>query len=187
MGLLNKVTGSLFGGNKITGGFNNAIKTQGQMYDTARSDLSPYRELGNNYMKSVNDFMSKPKLTGESVMNRPGYQFRMDEGARTIENSALARGGLNSGNTMKELMEYGQNYATSEYDKELGRENDEFARLMSLLNMGYGAASGSANLATGHGNSMAGLLTGKGQAQAEIAQFPWQLAAKAYGASQGGG
>lgn len=187
MGLLSKITGSLFGGNKITQGYDNAMGINKDMYKTAREDLSPYRDLGTNYMKSVNDFMARPKLTGESVMNRPGYQFRMDEGTRAIENSALARGGLNSGNTMKELMEYGQNYATSEYDKELGREDTEFARLMSLLNMGYGAAGGSANLATGHGNTMAGLMTGKGQAQAEIAQFPWQLAAKAYGASQGGG
>lgn len=43
--------------------------------------------------------------------NQPGYQFGLDEGNKQVQASAAARGGLNSGATLKALMQYGQNYA----------------------------------------------------------------------------
>ena len=51
----------------------------------------------------------------------PGYDFRMQEGARRIEQSAAARGGLFSGQTGKALTQYGQDYGTQEYDNYLSR------------------------------------------------------------------
>lgn len=45
----------------------------------------------------------------------PGYQFRMDEGQRALENSAAARGGLLSGGTAKAIEQYGQGFASNEY------------------------------------------------------------------------
>lgn len=46
----------------------------------------------------------------------PGYQFRLDEGLKAIQRSAAARGGLNSGATMKALNNYAQNTASSEFE-----------------------------------------------------------------------
>lgn len=43
--------------------------------------------------------------------NTPGYQFGLQEGNRSIEASAAARGGLNSGATLKALQRYGTDYA----------------------------------------------------------------------------
>lgn len=43
--------------------------------------------------------------------NTPGYQFGLQEGNRSIEASAAARGGLNSGATLKALQKYGRDYA----------------------------------------------------------------------------
>src|SRR5690606_30539993 len=40
-----------------------------------------------------------------------GYQFGLQEGTKAIESSAAARGGLNSGATLKALQRYGINYA----------------------------------------------------------------------------
>lgn len=178
---------SLFGGKKVSRGFDDAIRVSREMFDTSRADLSPYRDLGTNYMGRINEFMSRPKLTGETLRETPGYQFRMDEGLRALENSALARGGLNSGNTMKAIMQYGQDYATGEYDKALARDDSEFAKIKSLLDMGYGAASGSANQALGFGNAMSNLYTQKGQAEAQMKQFPWMLGAKGAGMALTGG
>ena len=53
----------------------------------------------------------------EAYQRTPGYEFRREEGARAIEQSAAARGGLFSGQTGKELERYGQGVATSEYDR----------------------------------------------------------------------
>jgi hypothetical protein len=41
----------------------------------------------------------------------PGYQFGLDEGNKSVQASAAARGGLNSGATLKALMKFGNNYA----------------------------------------------------------------------------
>lgn len=43
--------------------------------------------------------------------NAPGYQFGLKEGQRAVEASAAARGGLNSGATLKALQRYGNDYA----------------------------------------------------------------------------
>lgn len=45
----------------------------------------------------------------------PGYQFRLKEGQRNLENSAAARGGLMSGNFLKATTKYGQDYGANEY------------------------------------------------------------------------
>lgn len=47
--------------------------------------------------------------------NDEGYQFRLKEGIDGIQNSAAARGGLNSGNTLKELSKYASGLASQEY------------------------------------------------------------------------
>lgn len=43
--------------------------------------------------------------------NTPGYQFGLDEGNKSVQASAAARGGLNSGATLKSLMKFGNDYA----------------------------------------------------------------------------
>lgn len=43
--------------------------------------------------------------------SNPGYQFGLNEGRGQIEASAAARGGLNSGATLKALQRYGNDYA----------------------------------------------------------------------------
>jgi hypothetical protein len=185
MGLLKKVTGTLFG--DPTAGFDKGINAQTQMYNQGRSDLKPYMDFGGNYLAEMRDFMSKGRPTAETIKSTPGYQFRMDQGREAIENSAIARGGLLSGNTMKAITDYGQDYASNEYDKELLRDENQFARLMQLLSMGQNSAAGSANMAMSNGNTLAQLLSQQGQAEAEMMQFPWKLGAMAYGASQTGG
>jgi hypothetical protein len=45
------------------------------------------------------------------LRNTPGYQFGLDEGNKSVQASAAARGGLNSGATLKALMKFGNNYA----------------------------------------------------------------------------
>lgn len=53
--------------------------------------------------------------TAQSALSDPGYQFRASEGQRALEQSAAARGLLNTGGTLKDLLNYGQNLASQEY------------------------------------------------------------------------
>lgn len=65
----------------------------------------------------------------------PGYQFGLDEGRGQIEASAAARGGLNSGATLKALQRYGNDYA----------DQQGFTPYMNRLASLFGGAQTSAN------------------------------------------
>lgn len=59
---------------------------------------------------------ANPSGVANSFMTMdPGYQFRLKEGQRNLENSAAARGGLMSGNFLKATTKFGQDYGANEF------------------------------------------------------------------------
>ena len=87
----------------------------------------------------------------------PGYDFRLSEGLNALEAGAAARGGLYSGATMKALQQYGQDYATSEYQNYL-------ARLGGLVDTGINAASMSGQASQNAAAGISNALGNKGDA-----------------------
>ena len=82
----------------------------------------------------------------------PGYDFRLNQGLDAVEASAATRGGINSGATLQALNQYGQDYASGEY-------NNYINRLTGLASSGQNAAGQQAaagsNFATGASNALA--------------------------------
>ena len=66
--------------------------------------------------------------TAEDVRNLPGYAFREEQGAKRLEQSAAAKGLLRSSGTMKDLIRYGQDFASNEYGQEYARQASEYDR-----------------------------------------------------------
>lgn len=188
MGILSSITNLLTGGSgKAVQGIDQGIAAQERMFQTARGDLAPYRDFGQNYLAKISDLVAnRRRIRPEDVTSLPGYQFRLNQGREAVENSAIARGGLKSGNAMRALMEYGQDYASDEYERALAREEgmfqNDYGNLLNLANIGYGAAGGSAGLAAGHGNALAQLYASRGQAKAQGYRFPMELGAAGAGA-----
>lgn len=79
----------------------------------------------------------------------PGYQFRLGEGMRALENSAAARGGLLSGGFGRAAIGYGQDMASQEYQ-------NVFNRLSSIAGFGPVGQAGTSSAA------FAGAQTGNG-------------------------
>ncbi len=75
--------------------------------------------LYNQYKQPAQQQQAAPTKTPQQLQQEafakfraaPGYQFGLDEGRGQIEASAAARGGLNSGATLKALQRYGNDYA----------------------------------------------------------------------------
>ena len=86
----------------------------------------------------------------------PGYQFRLDEGNRNILGAASATGGLASGRTLKALTEYGQDYASNEYNNFLNQYYQSLTPYQSLAGIGQTAAMGLGNLGLGTANAISG-------------------------------
>lgn len=76
--------------------------------DAATGGASPY---------TVNSFVA-PDLNNT---NDPGYQFRLDQGNKALQNSAAAKGTLLTGGTVKAAQDYGQNAASAEYGNVFNR------------------------------------------------------------------
>jgi hypothetical protein len=100
----------------------------------ALSDLTKGTKSGGDFARdfTIADFQSDP-----------GYQFRRDQGLRGVEAGAAARGGALSGGAIKDVVEYGQNFASGEYQNAYNRFNADrdrrFGRLASLAGVGQTA------------------------------------------------
>lgn len=70
-----------------------------------------------------------PKFGGVTMADLtqdPSYQWRIGQGQQALEQSAAARGLLNTGGTLKDLLNYGQNAASQEFGNVWGRKMAEY-------------------------------------------------------------
>ena len=109
-------------------GSNDAADAQQAALNRALSDLSEAGSQVEERLMPISDIAvpTIEKLQGlisgtEDFTPSPGYEFRLGEGLRGIQAMASAGGALNSGGTLKALMRYGQDYATSEFDNQINR------------------------------------------------------------------
>lgn len=142
---------------------NRAADNEMAMYNQNRADLAPYREAGTQALGRLADLMGtsgNAGADGYGTLTRqfsmadfqkdPGYDFRLGEGMKALERTQAARGGLFSGAAMKAATEYGQNFASNEFDKAYGRYNDYqgnlYNRLAGLSGTGQSATNTTASL-----------------------------------------
>lgn len=128
---------------------------------TGQNALLQYLGLGGD--KTAANYGAGMKPFDASMMYQdPGYQFRLSEGLKAIDQQAAARGGLLSGNALKAAGRYGQDYASNEYNNAFNRywnqRNQILNPMQSLLGQAQTSAANmggaSQNYATGAGNTM---------------------------------
>jgi len=137
--------GAEFGRQRLEKGFNEAKGYWQPQYDFGQASLSDFE----NWLQKSDDISSDPS-----------YQWRLNEGNRTLENSAAAKGGLMSGNALRGISDYGQQSASKEYQ-------NEFNRYMQRVGLGQNATGAMAGLASAQGMA-------SGQMAANNAQQDYQ-------------
>lgn len=130
---------------------NEGFRRAEETYAGTAATYDSYKQLGEESVSAVRSLFGDPG----SVKGLPGYQFRMEQGQGAIENVAGKKGQLFGGNTLQELVRYGQEFATAEYDNELKRR---FAGVQAGLEGTKGADAANLNLAE--------IQAGRGQAAA---------------------
>ena len=88
----------------------NALAEQTRQYDQTREDWAPWMASGEDALGRMDSVQGGDM---SAFNTSPGYQFRMDEGARNGENAFSNRGG--GGNAMRAMEDYRQNMASSEF------------------------------------------------------------------------
>lgn len=105
----------------------------------------PFRQVGVNALPELVAASKYDPFTLEKFRADPGYAFRLKEGLRAIENSALASGMGQSGATLRGLTRYGQELGSQEFTNAFNRYQTERAArlnpLQSLTGMGQTAAN----------------------------------------------
>lgn len=158
-------------------------------YAEAQKNLSPFIQSG----QGANDLIARLfGLNGQpadmsAFQESPGYQFRLSEGQKAIENSAAARGGLFSGAAGKALNNFSQQSASQEFDNYINR-------LFGQQQMGANVAGNLGSLGAGNAAQLGNIFQNIGNNQATATQNQWnawgsigdQAASAALGGFTGG-
>ncbi len=148
----------------------NGIQTS--QYGQTRADQAPWRNAGANAIGELQQQM--PDLNRSFSMADfradPGYQFQMDQGNKAIERSAAARGGLNSGATMKSMANYSQGLANQDFQQARNNftndQTNRFNRLSSVAGLGQTSANATTAAGTNMANNLSNNVTNMGNATA---------------------
>ena len=151
-----------------------AIDEQRREFDVIQNMLAPWRIAGAGALGQLTS-MTQPggelvRPFNFDISQDPGYQFRLSEGQRGVESSAAARGTQLSGATLKELMRYGQDYASGEFNSAFARDlqtkTQKFNTLASIAGIGQQAVNTTAQAGTAASTNISNTITGIGNAQA---------------------
>lgn len=143
---------------------------QERMFNRQVELQEPFRQAGVNALPELVAASRYDPFTMERFQADPGYGFRLKEGLRAIENSALARGMGQSGATLRGLTRYGQELGAEEFTNAFNRYQAERAArlnpLQSLTGMGQTAANTLSNEAGQYGQAQAANAAAMGNIRA---------------------
>lgn len=151
-----------------------AIGEQQREFDIGQANLAPFRTAGVGALNTLTAEMgpggplSKP-FTFDPATD-PGYNFRLSQGTQAIENSGAARGMQLSSATLKDLVRFGQDYASGEFqnafNRDMATKNQRFSELSGVAGLGIGATQTGVQAGTQTANSIASNITAGGNATA---------------------
>lgn len=147
-----------------------ANATMERMYNQQRADIEPWRATGEKALSDMTNPDFQRDFTAADFTKDPGYDFRMAEGQKAIERSAAAKGGLQTGGTMKAISRYGQDFASNEYGNAYNRFNSDrdrrFGRLSNIAGFGQNAMGQLVGAGQNYGNGVSQNQIGMGNAYA---------------------
>jgi hypothetical protein len=134
---------SAYGGSSI-GNILGGLTSVGAQDDAAEQLLKQQRMAQQQYEPFLNQTFDAGDFQAD-----PGYQFRQQEGEKALERSQAARGGLFSGNALREASAFNQGNADQAY-------NEAFNRWLQTQQQGLNAAGAVQGTYDNVGNIQAG-------------------------------
>lgn len=134
-------------------------EAQERMFERQVQLQEPFRQVGVNALPELVRASRYTPFSLEEFQKDPGYQFRLKEGLRALENRAAAEGTRISGNQLRGLVRYNQDLAAQDWMNSFNRYQAERAArlnpLQSLAGMGQTTAANVAQQAGQYGQNMA--------------------------------
>ena len=120
-----------------------------------KTDLAAWNDQ-NSKLKSASDTSLQNYSPTSSLEQRPGYQFRVQQGLKATNAMSSAQHDVLSGAGVARLNDYAQGQASNEY-------GNEFNRLLTLSGIGQNATTAQGNIGIGAGSNLANLNLQSGQ------------------------
>ncbi len=142
---------------------NAGAQTQREIYGSNKAMLSPWNDAGFKAYGTLNDLLGVGGGNSDSMKaaleGLPGYQFTRDQGLKSVQNSAAARGLGTSGAALKGAATFATGLADQTY-------GNQVSRIANSANMGLTAASSLAGVGVKAGEGIAGSQMNAGNASA---------------------
>lgn len=155
---------------------NNATATQLGMFNQTQANLQPYMQAGNSTLSSLLTGLGNGSFGGtfnNTALNSnlaPNYNFMLNQGQQSLQNSQAAKDGVLSGAAMKDLLNYNQGMAGNAYQQAFGNwlanNNQNYSQLMNLVSLGQNSAAGLGNTGANYANSIGNNMVAAGNASA---------------------
>ncbi len=151
-----------------------ALQFQQGVYNTEQTNLNPFIQTGTSALGSVAQLygLQVPGATAgspgaggnalqayQAYQKTPFYQFPLQQGTQTLQNSGAARGLTLSGGQANALQAYGQGYAGSNF-------GNYISGLTSLAGLGATSATSLGSFGNTAAGTTAGILNNQGNALA---------------------
>jgi hypothetical protein len=166
----------------ISSSFEEAAPFYDEAHATAQEGLDNYADLGEGALGKlafglgfdVPGFDTSGLERGGLLENfsadkfekEPGYEFRREEGQRGLERQASSKGGVLSGQTLKALNRFNQDYASNEYGAAYDRYNKDRTfqaeALSGVAAMGQNAANQKGNWGMDYGRNRSNMVIDRG-------------------------
>lgn len=159
-----------------------ASRAQGQLLASGQEAADVYNPYVNKGVIALNKMSDDPYFTRQftnqdlNATLAPGYDFRLKQGQQANLQASNLTGGAVSGNALRSLQDYTQNFASGEYANAFNQFQTQrgniYSNLRDIANFGLTGTTGQANAIIGTGTNIASLTSAAGNAQAasQIAQ-----------------
>ena len=130
------------------------IDEQRRQYDQTRKDQLPFLEAGYDSLRRQNAFINGD---WSGFQNSPDYLFALDQGSKSLDRGAAARGAMFSGGADADRIALGQGLATqysnNYWNKLAGRAGQGQTSAAGLGQLGAGMAGNIGNALMANGNN----------------------------------
>ena len=152
----------------------NAQATQLDMFNQTQAALAPFKNAGATAASTLTNELptltAPVEMTEANLEQTPGYQFTLQQGLQSVQNSNIAQGLGESGAALKGAATFATGLADNTYQQQFNNQwtnqQNAFNDLESLTNTGESAAAGVGTAASNAGNQISSAQIGSGNAAA---------------------
>lgn len=162
-----------------------AARAQGKLIESGDRTVDLYAPYVAKGITALNKMSDDPYFTQQfsnqdlNATLAPGYDFRLKQGQQANLQASNASGGAMSGNALRSLQDYSQNFASGEYANAFNQFQTQrgniFANLNAIADYGMKGTTGQGNAIMGTGTNVASSMIAAGNAQAASTMAQGQI------------